>query len=112
MSKAVESDTQIYSIAVIDPPRNRKPIELAEDARGRMLLDDLSRATGGLYFELSPGRSAEEVIATLERTLHDQYLLGYYPEQGVAAGWRRIRVKVDLPGARLYARNRYFANPD
>jgi Ca-activated chloride channel family protein len=109
MAKAVESDVQIYSIAVIDPPRNRKPIELVEDARGRMLLEDLSRATGGLYFEISAGRPEAAVIASLGRTLHDQYLLGYYPEQGVRAGWRRIRVKVDLPGARLYARNRYFA---
>jgi Ca-activated chloride channel family protein len=109
MAKAVESDVQIYSIVVYDPPRNKKPIELVEEARGRMLLDDLSRATGGLCFELSPERPAGDVIASLERALHDQYLLGYYPEQGAQPGWRRIRVKVDLPGARLYARNRYFA---
>ena len=112
MSKAVESDVQVYSIAVNDPPRNKKPIELAEGARGRILLEDLSRATGGLYFEVSPVRPAADVIASVNRALHDQYLLGYYPDQGVPAGWRRIRVKVDLPGARLYARNRYFSTAD
>ncbi len=109
MAKAVESDVQIYSLVVYDPSRNKKPIELSEEARGRMLLDDLSRATGGLCFEVSPERPTTDVISSLERALHDQYLLGYYPEQGVRTGWRRIRVKVDLPGARLYARNRYFA---
>ncbi len=109
MGKAVESDVQVYSIAVNDRPRNRKPIELAEEARGRLLLEDLSRASGGLYFELSPERSAAEVIASVDRALHDQYLLGYYPDQAAGAGWRRIRVKVDFKGARLYSRNRYFA---
>ncbi len=109
LSRAAESDTQIYAIAVNEPLGNDKAIQRVEQARGLALLDDLARVTGGLCLEITPYSGMKEAVSRIDLALHDQYLLGYYPGQSARSGWRRVQVKVDLPNARLYARNRYFA---
>jgi Ca-activated chloride channel homolog len=109
MSKAIESDVQIYSVTTVEPPGNRKPIELVEENRGRSFLADLARSTGGLYFEIESGSSISAVAEKINRTVHHEYVLGYYPMTPLHNGLRKIQVKLDVPNLRLYARNRYYA---
>jgi Ca-activated chloride channel family protein len=109
MVRAMESDVQIHTIRIGDPPLNKKPIELVQEHRAARLLEDLARATGGLHFVI---RSTEEAGATTEkinRALHNQYMLGYYPpDNGPSGAWRRIQVKLEKRNMRLYSRSRYF----
>jgi Ca-activated chloride channel family protein len=109
LSKAIESDAQIYSVVTPEPPGSNKAIELVEQNRAMALLADLAHSTGGLYFRLDSAASIAAVAEKISRTLHHQYLIGYYPVEPLHSGIRRIQVKLDMPDVRLYTRNRYYA---
>jgi Ca-activated chloride channel family protein len=111
ISKAIESEAQIYSVITPDAAGFQKPIQLMEANRGVALLADLARATGGLSLPINSQPSVRAVAERIVRTLHEQYVIGYYPVNPVRPGARRIQVKLDLPDVRLYARNRYYAAP-
>jgi Ca-activated chloride channel family protein len=109
ISRAVESDAQIYTVAVRERPGARKPIELTEEDRGLILLSDLAQATGGQYFAIDAEEEAPAAAAKILSAMHNQYLIGYYPTDPQRPGRRRIQVKLDSSGVRLYARSVYVA---
>jgi Ca-activated chloride channel family protein len=111
MSRAIESEAQIYTVATREPPGTRKAIQLVEENQGIALLDDLARSTGGLPFQIGSSDRLAEVAEKISHTLHHQYVIGYYPATRRRDGVRRIQVKLALPRMRLYARNRYYAGP-
>jgi Ca-activated chloride channel family protein len=108
ISKAIESEAQIYSIATPEPARFQKAIELVDANRGLMLLDDLAHATGGIYLSLDAAASVTGVAERVVRALHEQYLIGYYAAAPAQKGARRIQVRLDLPDVRLYSRGQYY----
>uniref|UniRef100_Q01X24 von Willebrand factor, type A n=1 Tax=Solibacter usitatus (strain Ellin6076) TaxID=234267 RepID=Q01X24_SOLUE len=105
ISRAIESEAQIYSIATPEPPHFQKAIELVDANRGLILLQDLAHATGGIYLPLDAASSTTAVAERLARTLHEQYLIGYYARDPAQKGARRIQVRLDLPDVRLYSRS-------
>jgi len=108
MARAVEADVQIYTIAIHDPPRTKKPLEVAEQRQGLFLLQDLANLTGGLHFVI---RSIDEISAAAEkirRALHQQYVSGYRASESRNHSWRKIQVKLEVPHLRIYARRGYF----
>jgi Ca-activated chloride channel family protein len=107
MSNVVESDVQIYTIGVYDPPNDKKPIELNLERAGISLLDDLAQASGGLHFQIRDASEIARVAEKIGTALHNQYVLGYSPVE-TAAGWHKIQVKVDVPNVRLYSRTGYL----
>jgi Ca-activated chloride channel family protein len=109
LSRAIESEAQIFTVGTRDLPGARKPIELQEDNQGMAFLDDLAHATGGVYFQVDSADSIPAVAERIALALHHQYLIGYRPTDASRKGLRRIQVKLDVPDTRLYARNAYFA---
>lgn len=109
LSRAIESETQIFTVGTRDLPGTRKAIELQEDNQGMAFLDDLAHATGGVYFQVDSVASIPAVAERIALALHHQYLIGYRPTDSSRKGLRRIQVKLDLPDVRLYARNAYYA---
>jgi len=109
LSRAIESEAQIFTVATRDLPGTRKAVELQEDNQGMAFLDDLANATGGVYFQVDSADSIPAVAERISLALHHQYLIGYRPTDASRRGLRRIQVKLDLPDMRLYARNAYFA---
>jgi Ca-activated chloride channel family protein len=109
ISKAIESEAQIYAVATPDAPGFQKAIELTEASRGMALLSDLANATGGMLFSLESYTSVASAAERITRTMHDQYLIGYYPVSAQRPGTpHRIQIKLDLPDVRLYAKSRYY----
>jgi Ca-activated chloride channel family protein len=109
ISRAIESDAQIFAVGLREPAGPRKAIELVEENRGLALLSDLARSTGGQYFQVD---SADEVNGIAEKillALHRQYVIGYYPTATQGNRVRRIQVKLDSPDLRLYGRSVYLA---
>ena len=109
ISRAIESDAQIFAVGLREPPGPRKAIEQVEEGRGLGLLSDLARLTGGQYFQVD---SADDVNAIAEKivlALHRQYVIGYYPTATQGNRIRRIQVKLDSPDLRLYGRSVYLA---
>jgi Ca-activated chloride channel family protein len=110
MALALEADVQIYTISVNDAPRTKKPMELQEEHRGLFLLDDLATKTGGLNFTVVDTGQVTKVAEKIGLALRNQYVLGYQPPESAPSGkWRKIQVKANVPGVRLYSRSGYYA---
>jgi Ca-activated chloride channel family protein len=108
---AVESDAQIYTIAIDNGARYAKAMEAMEARRGLLFLDELSARTGGISFVVRSGKDITEASATIGRALRNQYVIGYVPQAEDRSGrWHRIVVKVAGGGARAYARAGYRLN--
>ena len=108
---AVESDAQIYTIAVDQAAQYSKPMEQMEERRGRLFLDELAAKTGGLSFVVRGGKDVAEASATIGQALRNQYIIGYVPwGDDRSARWHRITVKVAGSGIRAYARAGYRLN--
>jgi Ca-activated chloride channel family protein len=107
---ALEADVQIHTIALYDPPLNKKPIELQEEKRGLLLLDEVSRETGGLHFVAANETDVQQCITKIGKALRSEYVIGYLPRSVDRSGkWRQIQVKTTLRDVRVYARSGYYA---
>ena len=105
---AVETDAQIYSIAVSGGASRKQGVAFAEEMGGLSFLRDLAERTGGLSFVVREGADIAKATASIRRALRNQYTIGYVPSgNGRSGQWRRIRVKVDGPGMTAYARAGY-----
>lgn len=107
---ALESDTQIFSIGLHASPRT------PEEQQGPALLEDLAHASGGIHFPVTSPLQMAEVMAKIGSTLHNQYVLGYYPPLSAQSGkYRPITVQLlvprGMPDVRIFARAGYYT-PD
>jgi Ca-activated chloride channel family protein len=107
LRRALEADVQIYVIAMPDSVAGKKPLEIAAEREGLLALTSLAENTGGAFFAV---RGSSDSIRAAERigfAIRNLYVIGYSPSGG-RDGWRRIRLHVDVPKVRWYARSRYF----
>jgi len=107
-SRAVETDVQIYTVAVNEDARN------PEEKRGMFFIKRLSDVTGGLRFVVRARSDLPDAAAKIGIALRNQYVLGYIPSEGGQAGkWRKIQVSLDLPSRRsslrVTARGGYYS---
>jgi Ca-activated chloride channel family protein len=110
IAAAMESDMQIYSISIYDPPGNKKPIELAEERDGLFFLEDLTRRTGGVQIVAHNAFEIQKAAADIGRAMRDQYLIGYVPENNGPEGkWHSIKVRLNVSGATAHARTGFYA---
>ena len=108
LRRAVESDAQIYTVAVGHLPTTSKPIALTEEKHGLLFLDELAAKTGGMSFIVHARTDILAAAASIGQALRNQYTIGYAPGGSDRTGqWRRIRVKVGASGLRAYARTGY-----
>jgi VWFA-related protein len=80
------------------------------------LLAGLAQKTGGMTFFVKDREmnSLGQVMGEIGVTLHNQYVLGYYPPENAQTGkYRKIKVQLLLPKGmpemRIYARTGYYA---
>jgi len=104
---AAEADVQIFSICLYDQPQT------AEEADGPELLTKLTAASGGINYLITDVNQMRTAFGKVGVTLHNQYVIGYYPPDNAPCGkYRKITVKVmvpaGLPKLKIYARNGYF----
>ena len=97
VAHARESAVLVYPVAV---GGTRPPV-----------FGELANVTGGRTFFIDDPKRLESQLATLARELRFQYLLGYVPSRPSTENpeWRSIQVTVSPPGARVRARDGYFA---
>jgi Ca-activated chloride channel homolog len=107
LRRAVESDVLIYTIGVY---QNR---ETYEEMPGPQLLSILSAMTGGEQFVAQDASIVGRAMSTIGTTLHNQYIMGYYPREDAPSGkYRKIKVKLLMPTRtprlQVYARTGYY----
>jgi Ca-activated chloride channel family protein len=105
-----EADTLIYAIGIYD-----REFRSNEELFGPILLDQVSRETGGEMFTISNPKDSVNIAANIGIALHHQYLLAYHPENPKYDGkWHKIKVKVSRPEgvARvdIHAKQGYYAS--
>lgn len=73
----------------------------------------LTAATGGTQLHFRKQRQMEDALAAIGRELRSGYLLSYYPTSR-ETGYHAVKVEVEIPGAKVYARPgyRYSTEPD
>jgi len=75
---------------------------------GKKILQQISKETGGSFFEVSKKLPIEQIYSRLEEELRNQYSLGYTPHK-TDAGFRRISLTVKQKGLIVQARDGYYA---
>jgi Ca-activated chloride channel homolog len=108
IADALESDAQIYTISLYDPPAYKKPLQVTEERAGLELLDELARKTGGIPFVVRNAAGLHAATAQISQALRNQYVLSYIPRSRQRTGkWQSIQVTVAVPHATVYARSGY-----
>jgi VWFA-related protein len=74
---------------------------------GRKILEQISRETGGAYFEVSNKMPLGKIYDRIEEDLRNQYNLGYTSDQ-TGAGYRRIHVTTKAKNVVIQAREGYY----
>jgi Ca-activated chloride channel family protein len=108
---AVESDVAVYTIGLWTVEPNKKPIELGEQGRGMLFLEELARKTGGLH---ASGSSVDMIhaAAAMGRAMRSFYVIGYAQRHSISSEdgkWRGIQVRSTIPDALVYARPGYYS---
>ncbi len=98
----LRKEMQEFSSAWRDFRSNR------EEWRG---LEEAVKESGGEVWNLSEIDQIQPAFEEIMAELRGQYVLGYYPGKSRSDGeWRPVKVKVDLPGAKVRFRAGYVDN--
>jgi Ca-activated chloride channel family protein len=88
----VESDTMLFAVGLYDNPQS------PEEVMGPALLSHLTGRTGGANFQVSSVEGLRLAMARIGISLHNQYVLGYYPPPSPADGkYHKIKVQLLVP---------------
>lgn len=110
INSALEADIQVYTIGIPNIPPGLKPLEANDRRRGMFLLEELSTVTGGRHIEVQGQHQVETAAARVSGILHNQYVLAYQPASCDPSGkWHKIRVRLDQPDLRVWARSGYYS---
>ncbi|MEO8371494.1 MAG: VWA domain-containing protein [Candidatus Solibacter sp.] len=116
LSAAVEAaqraDTLVYSILFEDPGMNGGGIVLGRGiggGDGKKVLQQISRETGGRFFEVSKKSTLAKVYDEIDEDLRHQYSLGYSPDRTEAnSAYHRIRLTTRQKGLTVQTREGYY----
>jgi VWFA-related protein len=85
------------------------PRQGASKADGKKILQQISRETGGSYFEITSKETLDKIYAQIEEELRNQYSLGYTSDQS-GGGYRKIHVTVKEKNLTVQTREGYYAH--
>lgn len=122
---AQRADTLAYSVRIADEERSGGfgapggggrhggwgggPSSRGERPDGKKILQQISKQTGGAYFEASKKRSVEQIYSEIEDDLRNQYSLGYTSDNtGEGAAYRKIQLTVKEKNMIVQSREGYY----
>lgn len=77
---------------------------------GKKILQQISKETGGAYFEVSKKKTVDDIYSQIEEDLRNQYSLGYTSDRpDTDGGYRKIQLTVKQKGLIVQARDGYYA---
>jgi len=123
---AQKSDTLVYSVLFADPngnyggfggPRMGRrrggpypPRGNVSRPDGKKVLEQISRETGGRFFEISHKQPIEKAYTEIEEDLRNHYSIGYTPEKAESGVYRHIHLATKNKGLMVQAREGYYAS--
>ena len=118
LSTAVEAaqraDTLVYSI-LFEDLQGYGGIGIGRGgfggADGKKVLQQISRETGGRFFEVSRKNTLAKIYDEIDEDLRHQYSLGYTPDRTEASGgYHRIRLTTRQKGLIVQTREGYYGS--
>jgi len=127
---AQRADTLVYSILFADKDaygngggygaghmggmggggHRRYPQESRPD--GKKILQQLSKETGGRFFEVTKKETIDQIYAEIDEELRNQYALGYTPEKADAdVGYHKIELTTKQKDAVVQTREGFYIAP-
>ncbi len=77
---------------------------------GKKVLEQISKETGGRFFEVSKKQSIDQIYASIEEELRNQYNLGYTPDKTDAApGYHKIHLTTTQKDLVVQTRDGYYS---
>ncbi len=77
---------------------------------GKKVLEQISKETGGRFFEVSKKQSIDQIYASIEEELRNQYSLGYSPDKADATpGYHKIHVTTTQKDLVVQTRDGYYS---
>jgi VWFA-related protein len=77
---------------------------------GKKILQQISKETGGGYFEVSKKKSVASIFDQIDEELRNQYSIGYTSDRPESDGaFRKIALSVNQKGLTVQARDGYYA---
>ena len=78
---------------------------------GKKVLEQISRETGGRFFEVSKKQPIDQIYASIEEELRNQYSLGYSPDKSDAApGYHKIHLTTTQQDLVVQTRDGYYSS--
>jgi VWFA-related protein len=76
---------------------------------GKKVMEQIARETGGRFFEVSKKQSIDQIYASIEEELRNQYSLGYTPDKADAApGYHKIHLTTTQKELVVQTRDGYY----
>jgi VWFA-related protein len=75
---------------------------------GKKILKQISKETGGEYFEVSKKETVDKIYSQIEEELRNQYSIGYTPDKNVGPGYHKLRVTTKQNDLVVQARDGYY----
>src|SRR5580658_2836445 len=124
IESAERADTLVYSILFADKEgygnqggygghmggggHHRYPEESRPD--GKKILEQISRETGGRFFEVSKKEPIDQIYTEIDEELRNQYALGYTPDKPDATpGYHKIHLVTKQKELAIQTREGYYA---
>jgi VWFA-related protein len=109
ISSCERADTLAYSIRIADDETFGVHRAGFERPDGKKILKQISKATGGAYFEMSKKKSVAQIYTNIEEDLRNQYSLGYSSDRPAGdTGYRKIALTVNRKGLLVRSRDGYY----
>ncbi len=76
---------------------------------GKKVLEQLSKATGGHFFDVSKSETLDKIYASINDELRNQYVLGYSPGKSDATvGYHKLRLTVKQKDLSVQTRDGFY----
>jgi VWFA-related protein len=129
IESAQRADTHVYSILFADKEEfgngggfggphmggrggggyPRRPQETRPD--GKKVLEQISRETGGRFFEVSKKQTIDQIYSAIDEELRTQYSLGYTPDKAEASvGYHKIHLVTKQKDLVVQTRDGYYVD--
>ncbi len=77
---------------------------------GKKVLEEISKETGGRFFEVSKKQSIDQIYASIEEELRNQYNLGFSPDKADAEpGYHKIHLTTTQKDLVVQTRDGYYS---